>query len=190
MATHPKKSKRALLEESGAGPAVPSPLPERREVAEEMRVKDPGVRGKAGRPEATETQAPTPRRGRPPKKERPELPDSVEELNRVTGGLRPFARPVVRAYSDLMEFVSDEALDDDEKQMGTETVAALMWYYGLTHPAVLGLLFVGGTLGRRAPKIARKLQAKKANRLGGTVALRTVHPSEVVKPVAAPAPVS
>lgn len=112
------------------------------------------------------------------KKERPELPDSVEELNRLTGGLRPFARPVVRAYSDLMEFVSDEALDDDERQMGTETVAALMWYYGLTHPAVFGLLFIGGTLGRRAPKIAKKMQARKAARLGGGMPqLRAVSPA-------------
>lgn len=60
-----------------------------------------------------------------------------------------------------MEFISDEALDEQEYQQADLVVSSLMWLYGLTHPAMLALLFVGGTLGRRARKIQKKVKARR-----------------------------
>lgn len=109
-------------------------------------------------------------------------------MNKATSGLKPFARPVVRAYDALLTAISDEALDDEERAMGADTVAALMWYYGLTHPLMLALIFVGGTTARRAPAIARKVKARQAakNEVGQT--LQPVNKPQLVKPQLPPAP--
>lgn len=112
-----------------------------------------------------------------------ELPSSIEELNKATGGLKPFARPVVRAYDALMQFVSDEALDEEEKQMGADAVAALLWYYGISHPITLTLIFVGGTTARRAPAIVKKARARRAANQAQGATLRAL-PQAPAQPVA------
>lgn len=110
-----------------------------------------------GRPKGSKTKS---------KEEPRELPKTVEELRKLTGPLKLWARPIIHAYDALMQAISDEALDEQEKEMGQEAVAALIWYYGLTHPLVLTLLFVGGTTVRRAPAIVKKMRKRREPQLG------------------------
>lgn len=93
-----------------------------------------------------------------PLPKRPQLPDDADQRDRALQVARIPARMPVTAIDELFRGFDVRPLSAQEREEGIEAWAALFWYYGLTDPRLLVLLWM---LGVAAPRIGDAVQKKR-----------------------------
>ncbi len=117
------------------------------------------LEGRAATEQTTEqaTQTETP----PLKRKR--LPTDPDKRRRKLSLARMPARIPVMAFDELCRALDMRPLSKDEREEGIEAWSALFWYYGLTDPRVLVLMWMFGCA---APRFVDWVEDRRRKRQG------------------------